>query len=949
MNGGLNLHRTNDGKSMIFHRRASVLVALILGFILGLPGATLLQAQSLKNLAGSDSSSSPAGSGSQTTPLAGPNTGAAVAAGTAAGTTAGEDDSQADLPTPGLPGSPQAANSTDDLAPLSDSAPAMSATQIIRRLKKNPELMLSVRQSLAVQLGVSPVTLSDDDVFSHLKSDVAARTLATRAIRAALLANSNAGKTNVPAAGAQAPVEPDLQVQPIPHYLPYPNLPAMQDLYTQLATPTALRRFGSDVLSNGSGNPDELPEDVPAGPDYVLGSGDMLTLNLWGGLTVRLARLVDRQGQVTVPEAGAVRVTGLTIAQAQEALQKALSGQYRNSHVEISLARVRTIRVYVVGDVQRPGAYDVSALSTPLNALFSAGGPTSHGSLRILRLMRDGKLVRDVDLYQFLLKGVHDTSDRMQAGDTLVVPPVGPQVTVSGMVRRPAIYEIKGESSLKDVLEMAGGVETTAELKRIEIERVEPHQSRTMASVEYDPAKPSRLDGYTVRDGDSVKVSQIQPYNSQAVSLSGHVYHPGTFAWHEGITLADLIPSYQVLMPEPNDHAEIVRLLPPDYRPRTLEVNLADVLAGNIQVNLEPMDQVRVFGRYEVDTPTVAIRGDVLRPNDYPMSKGMTVSALVEMAGGLTRSAYRPQADLTSYTVVEGRTVITRNVVVDLEKALRGDRASDILLQPGDVLGVREITGWHDIGSSVTISGEVGHAGTYGITAGERLSSVLKRAGDFRERAFPEGAILTRVQVRELESRNRDDMIRRMQEAVPTIDTTASGTQEQASSTMQAMQAQREQVLAALRAHPVDGRQVIHITANIQEWENTAADIELRAGDQLTIPKRPNFVMVGGQVYNSAAITYVPGKTAGWYLSRAGGATQSANKKAIYVVRADGSVAGHGTGLFQGGVLSVRLRPGDTVLVPEKILGGNVVWRNLISLGQVLATTSIAAAAAGVF
>ena len=263
---------------------------------------------------------------------------------------------------------------------------------------------------------------------------------------------------------------------------PYLDLPSVRDLYSQFPSSAAkLRRFGSEVFALGSGNADRLPTDLPAGPDYVLGPGDNLIVNLWGGQASRLSRTIDRQGQISLPEAGTIPIGGLNITHAEAAIAEALGTQFKNEHVEISLGRVRTVRVYVVGDVQRPGAYDVSSLSTPLNALFAAGGPTDRGSLRVMRQYRGAQLIREVDLYDFLLHGVRSEIDRLEPGDTLLVPPVGPQVSIAGMVRRPAVYELKSEQGLDQVLDLAGGTLASANLKQI-TEMCIRDRSRTWSS-----------------------------------------------------------------------------------------------------------------------------------------------------------------------------------------------------------------------------------------------------------------------------------------------------------------------------------------------------------------------------------------------------------------------------------------------------------------------------------
>jgi len=760
------------------------------------------------------------------------------------------------------------------------------------------------------------------------------------------------------ATGAKAaPTETDSQnrqsePQEIQEPSPYNNLPSLYDLYTQIPSSGGkLQRFGSNAFIVGTGNADELPMDLPAGPDYVLGPGDDLIVNMWGGQSNRLSRTVDRQGQIDLPEAGTIMINGMTIAQAQTAIQQALSAQFNNEHVEISLGRLRTVRIYVVGDVQRPGAYDVSSLSTPLSALYAAGGPTSRGSLRILRQYRGEHLVREIDLYDFLLKGVRSDIERLLPGDTLMVPPAGPQVTVEGMVHRPAIYELNGEKTLNQVIDLAGGVSGTASLKQINVSRIVAQQRHTMVSLQLpdDPAKvAAKLAEFPVQGGDDVVISQILPYNQDAVYLEGHVYRPGKYPYKDGMTITDLLHSYQDVLPEPSDHAELVRLQPPDFRPETISFNLHDALIGNDSFPLEPFDSIHVYGRYEIDAPMVTIEGEVLRPGAYPMSEGMTVAGLVSMAGGFTRSAFRDEAGLSSYEVQNGQKVLVTHGTVAVEKALDGDKSADVVLKPGDVVSIEQMSGWQDIGSSVTISGEVEHAGGYAIQTGERLSSVLKRAGGFRGDAYPPAAALERVQVRLLAEQARQQMIQQI-ENTPTQVRQGPIPSQATADIQQSVEAQRQEILASLRSHPASGRLIINITSDVSRWENTPADIELRAGDTLLIPKQPNFVVVSGQVYNPAAISYVPGRDLGWYLRKAGGATRYGDKKEIYVLHADGSVVPRGDSWVSSNFADLRMRPGDTIFVPEKIEGGSTVWQNVAAVAQAMAAAALPIAIAGTY
>jgi protein involved in polysaccharide export with SLBB domain len=734
---------------------------------------------------------------------------------------------------------------------------------------------------------------------------------------------------------------------------PYGDLQSLRELYTQIpSTGAKLQRFGSAALLLGSGNADELPMDLPAGPDYVLGPGDGLVVNIWGGQSGRLERIIDRQGQVDLPEAGTVMINGMTIAQAQSAIQASLNKQFQKEHVELSLGRLRTVRVYVVGDVQMPGAYDVSSMSTALSALYSAGGPTSRGSLRLLQQYRGKQLVREIDLYDFLLKGVRSDVERLLPGDTLLVPPAGSQVTVEGMVHRPAIYELNGERTLNQVLDLAGGALATASLKQIDVARVEANQRHTMLSLQLpnNPAEVAqKLADFQVQGGDDVIISQILPYNQSAVYLEGHVYRPGQYPFKEGMTINDLLRSYQDIMPEPSNHAELIRLQAPDFRPETISLNLPDVLIGNDSIPLQPFDLIRIYGRYEIDAPSVTIRGDVLRPGDYPMSQGMTAAGLVNMAGGFKNSAYRDEAGLSSYVVQNGQSVMIDHKDVVIQKALDGDKSADVVLKSGDVVSIRSLAGWENIGASVVVHGEVEHSGSYGIREGERLSSLIKRAGGFRSDAYPYAAIFERVQVRELNEQARQQMIRRIEETPVVVNPGVSQGNQTAEDLQKSLEAQRQQVLANLRSHPAGGRLVINISTDISKWENTPADVSLRAGDTLVIPKRPDFVMATGQVYNPVAISYVPGKNFGWYFHKAGGPTPQGNKKQLYVLRADGSVVPReGNGWAGGDFMSLKMRPGDTIFVPEKVIGASQIWQNIIGTAQVISAITLPLAFAGV-
>ncbi len=767
-------------------------------------------------------------------------------------------------------------------------------------------------------------------------------------------------------------------------------------------------------------------------------------MSLWGGVARRFYQVVDHEGRLSLPEVGPLMVAGKSLAEVQEAVQKTLRTQFRDVSADVSLSRLRTIRVYVVGDVLRPGAYDVGSLSTPLNALFAAGGPTGRGSLRILKHYRGNQLVQDVDVYDLLLHGVKGNIQRLENGDTVLAPPLGGEITIEGMVRRPAIYELKDEKSLADVFALAGGLLPTATLGHVEVQRVVAHQKQTMLSLDIpqeDTAEQvtKELDSFSIQDGDKIRIYPIAPYNQDAVYLEGHVLRPGKYSYRQGMRVTDLLASYKDLLPEPAlQYGEIIRLSLPDYRPTVQSFSVAEALADpkNAPV-LDPLDTVQIFGRYDFENPpevsvlgdvrspgtyrtsgdihlsdaihlagglepdaqtmdaqifrympdsklkilnvklsnaldgspadnimltsrdrvlihrnaaaadpeTVSVKGEVARPGRYPLTADMTVSDLIRAAGGLKQSADLKTADLTHFVWKDEKQVTGEQQQIELASVLSGDASVNGVLNNGDVLSIRQVPGWEDLGASMVIRGEVVHPGSYGIRPGERLSSVLKRAGGFGPAAYPYGALLVRAEVQKLEERSYGELVQRVREQQSDLKLTASTTTDpdQKLSAESAL-TQWQTTVDNLISSPPTGRVTIQVSSNIHSWANTSRDITVRAGDILIVPKRPSYVLVQGQVYGPTAVAYRPGKSARWYLTQAGGTTNMANRKAIFVVRADGTVVGSHSSLWlTGDTLGVALQPGDMVVAPEKALGGPPIWKTLFANAQMASSLAVSA------
>jgi len=829
---------------------------------------------------------------------------------------------------------------------------------------------------------------------------------------------------------------------------PYADIPSLYDMYAQAsARQRPAERFGLDVFRNNANDPEAIPMDLPVGPDYVIGPGDSLEIDLWGGVSQRFFRIVDRQGRVSLPESGPLLVSGRSLGEVQQSVQQVLRTVYRDISADVSLSRLRTVRVYVVGDVSEPGAYDISSLSTPLNALFAAGGVTPRGSLRALKHYRGKQLVEEVDAYDLLLHGVRSDLHRLENGDTILVPPKGPQVTVEGMVRRPAVYEVHGESSLAEILELAGGILPTATLRHVEVQRVEAHEKRTMLSLDLSPAGDGdpvkkQLDSFKISDGDEVHIFPIAPYNEDAIYVQGHVLRPGRYSYKPGMSLSDLIGSYKDLLPEPAPHyAEIVRLNAPDFHPSVESFDLTAALANPASApKLQPLDTVRIFSRYDfepaptvwvggevrepgkygtsgqahlrdaihlaggvspdaslnsaqlfrsqpdgtmkilsvnlgealagnpvdnlalqprdrilvhrnsakVDPPTVYVKGEVAKPGRYPLTTNMHVEDLIRVSGGLKRSADPEKADLMRSAAGDGQqTPGGQNLTVGLSAVLSGSANENIPLRDGDVLTVRQNPGWNDIGAMVTLKGEVQHPGTYGIRPGEQLSSVLARAGGFSAQAYPYGAVLMRREVRELQMKSYTELVQRVKAEQVSLKALPETDADQKNAKLTAI-AQTETALQQLEASAPVGRVVVHIKPENKEWQSSAGDVPVRDGDVLFVPKKAGYVMVNGQVFNPTAIGTQSGRSARWYLSQAGGLTPLADKKAVFVIRADGSVIAaknNSSGWWSGDPLSATLRPGDTVVVPERTpkIGGHN-WATAMQAAQLASSVALTVA-----
>jgi len=707
--------------------------------------------------------------------------------------------------------------------------------------------------------------------------------------------------------------------------------------------------------------------DVPVGPDYVIGPGDRFDVTLWGRVEGSYAAEVDRNGEITLPKVGSIKVWGLTFSELKEYLLREFSKHYKGFYMNVVMGELRTIRVYVVGEVVTPGSYSLSSLSTLYNALFAAGGPSKRGTLRNIQLIRNGKIIRSIDLYDFLLRGDKSQDERLQSGDTIFVPIIGPVVGIAGNVMRPAIYEIKNTLTLRELFDLAGGVTSLGYLHRVQIERIVAHEKRIVEDFDLTGyAKQWDFPGLkaNLKDRDLVKILPILPTTQDIVYLEGHVTRPGGYEFKEGMRLLDLIPSFDELLPEPYlDYADIRRLVPPDFHPETIPFHLGRLLTGDRSQNIEltEQDTITVYPRDTLrEVPRVTISGEVQRPGKYRLLDNMKVKDLIYNAGNLKRSAYLPEAEITRLVKTE-EGVESKIITINPGEALKENPEHNIPLKEDDYVFVRQIPEWYT-DKTVRVDGEVRFPGVYSFSKGETLSSVLERAGGYTERGYLKGAVFTRESARRKQEERLRGYIDRLEEDILRSQvqvSEATVSEAEAKSLEQSMLVKRE-LLRKTREARATGRVVIMLEP-LDTFRGSKYDLELEESDTLTIPPVPGVVNVLGSVYNQTSIIYTKDKTVDFYLNKVGGPTPDAEEGEIYLVKADGSVISKTQkGAFgitwdseenrwiSGGFLAARVEPGDTILVPSKVT--RFVWKRELMdwttiLYQIAVTTGVVIAA----
>ncbi len=746
------------------------------------------------------------------------------------------------------------------------------------------------------------------------------------------------------------------------------NWPANQPIYTQKEPPTEFQRYVAGSLGQmlpifGASLFEHVPatfaplDRAPVSVEYAIAPGDALQITVWGQLNFSRQLTVARTGQVILPDAGPISVEGMNYSQAASVIKSRLSHFYKSFDVSVTLSRLHSIQIFVVGEARRPGSYTVSSYSTLVNAIFASGGPSSRGSMRNIQLKRDDQPIRHFDLYQLLVNGDKSQDAQLVPGDVIFIPPAGPRVAIAGSVGHPAIYEIKPDTTLGNALQMADGLSPLALMSKALVERVTDGSALQVLHVSMNPEGLQT----ELHNGDVVRLLPVVPRFQNAVTLRGNVADAGRFPWQQGMRLSDLIPNKQSLLtreywkahnalgsaeqPIEGDDAETPDQTSQADENSGIPFGQRTATAGTARSNALQAGFQEQKQNTQADTSLGAAMGSDNVPPLRTFNPRYTVQPAV------------PEINW-QYAVIERTdqdTLATRTIAFNLGKlVLSHDTTQDLELLPGDVVTIFSKADFSVPRSQqrtqVRIEGEVAMAGVYTALPGETLRQVLARAGGLTSSAYIYGAQLTRESTRREQQKRYDEFLDQLEREVNEAASNLSSrvTSPQQAATAQTSLASQRDLIGSLRKVAMNGRIVLNMAPD-DRGINAFPDLPLEHGDRLYVPSRPSTVNVIGTVYEQASFLYEPDYRTGDYLKKAGGPSRSADRSHMFVVRADGSVISRQAGsvLFSKTFDSLQMFPGDTLIVPTYINRTTFV-RGLLDWSQILSNFGLGAAAINV-
>src|SRR5712692_6728499 len=704
-------------------------------------------------------------------------------------------------------------------------------------------------------------------------------------------------------------------------------------------------------------------ENVPVTADYVIGPGDEIQIRAWGQIDVDFNAVVDRDGTISVPKVGVINVAGIKANDLPAYIKTVFRRTFRNFELTATLGKLRSIQIFVVGQAKRPGTYTVSSLSTLVTALFAAGGPSAKGSMRNIQLKRNNRVVTEFDLYDLVTAGDKSKDVPLLPGDVIYIAPVGPLVAVTGSVNVPAVYELKQNTVLFDLIRWAGGLATTAAGQKATVERIEDHKVRKVEEFTLDMSGLSR----PIRDGDLVTVYTLVPRFDNAVALRGNVAQPGRFPWREGMRVRDLIPDKEALVSREywlkrnqtvglddnvasilrQQSATGTRLTVDDLNQRRKREGELDATVGDTIRRLQTESEATRF----LDPNQTSTAVQVTRIQDA--NKG-TLEAAKTDALRLINEIKPSQREVNwDYAVIErfNRNDLTSSLIpFNLGKAvIDGDPVHNVPLEPGDIVTVFSK---EDIKVPISrqtlyirLEGEFNSSGVHQIMPGETLRQVVARAGGLTPNAYLFGAQFTRESTRLQQEKTLEEALNRLERDMQRFNALRSQnvtSPEDAASLKQQAENQQSLITRLRQIRPI-GRVVLELPEEAQPKD--LPDLPLEDGDRFFVPSQPSMVSVFGSVYSENSFVYKPDKRVADYLSQAGGPTKGADEGSIYVLRADGSVKSkRQEGFFTASLERAHLMPGDSIVVPEE-LDRTTITRALKDIPQIFYQFGLGAAA----
>lgn len=667
--------------------------------------------------------------------------------------------------------------------------------------------------------------------------------------------------------------------------------------------------FGRDIF-NQRALSFEPNMNIATPQTYVLGPGDQVVIDVYGASQNTHQLTISPEGTVTVPGYGPIYVSGMTVAAANGKIRSTLGSRYASSKVKLSVGQTRTIMINVMGEVRTPGTYTLSAFSTVFHALYRAGGINDIGTLRNVKVYRNGKLITVVDIYEYILNGRLAGNVRLQDGDVVQVGPYDCLVGVTGNVKRPMFYEMRKNESVATLLKYAGGFTGDAYKKAVRLVRQTGERYSVFNVDEFD------MSSFKVDDGDAVSVDGMLNRYENMVEVKGAIFRPGQYRLGGEVTsVRGLIERAEGVTEDAFTAHAVLHRMKADRSLEVVSVDVEGIMAGTVpDIPLKNEDVLFIPTQAELRSErTYTITGEVMSPGTYEYADNTSVEDLIMQAGGLTDAASTAKVDVSRRIRDPKATTTTREIAQTFSFALKDgfvvDGTKGFILQPYDVVHVRRSPGYVTP-QNVTIKGEVNFPGVQTMNMKNmRLSDVLEMAGGVTENAYLRGARLVRVKTQEEKERTKDVL-----------------------TALKRNLSERDSV--AMENLDLENTYVVGIELDKAMADKGGEyDIILREGDVITVPEYNATVKVSGDVMFPNTVSFVGDKGYKWYVNKAGGFGLRAKKRKTFVVYTNGTVAqvGHGA----------KIEPGCEIVVPSKRK------REGLNFGQMLAAgTSMASLAA---